>query len=135
MAKKVDGETAARASVRGLTLLGVWLIAAGAVSVALMGARAKSGFFSGAGVGALSLLWAWLMARGAAWALPVAIGNIGFGALAFGWRAFISWLALADGKHDRLKPAVLTTLMCAACAAVLPMLLRQWREEEAAAGR
>lgn len=122
-------------SSRWLVGYGLLLIALGVMSVAIMGPKAKTGLYTGLGVGALSILWGMLMARGLPWVLPVAIGNIGFGALAFGWRAFISWLALLDGKPDRLVPALISTLMCAGAAAVFAQLLRQWREEEAASGR
>ena len=122
-----------RRAEKALFWLAVALAVLGAVSVLALGPKAKTGLYSGLGVGALAGLWGWLMGRGVPWALPLALGNVGFGALAFGWRAFVSWLAFADGKADRLGPAIITTFMCAACAAVFPLLIRRWQEEESAA--
>lgn len=119
---------------KALLWLGGLLIVLGVVSVAVLGAKARSGLYSGMGVGALVIVWSALMRRNVPWALPVAIGNVGFGALAFGWRAFVAWLALLDGRADRLVPGLITSVMCIACTAALPALLRRWREEEAAAG-
>jgi hypothetical protein len=122
-------------AAKGMVLYGALLIALGILAFALMGWRARTGLYAGIGVGALSALWGFLMARGVPWVLPVALGNVGFAALAFGWRAFIDGLEMFDGRPGHLAPALISTAMCAASAVMLSVLVRQWHEEEAAAGR
>lgn len=118
-------------SSRWLIWYGLLLVALGALSVLVMGPKARTGLYAGVGVGVLSLLWGVLVGRRVAWALPVALGNIGFGALAFGWRCFVSFLAYLDGKPERLAPALISGVMCGGAVVVFTQLLRQWRAEEA----
>ena len=79
---------------------------------------------SGGTFGALSILWGVLGARGVRWSWPAALVTTGFLALVFAWRATVGWLAVLDGKSEKLFAATLITLMLAASAVMLPCLLK-----------
>ena len=107
-----------------LILYGGFLIVMGLVGYLSNPEKAKTALMSGGTFGALSILWGVLGARGARWSLPAAIVTTGFLALVFAWRASVGWLAVLDGKSEKLFAAILITLMLAASAAMLPMLFR-----------
>ncbi|MEN9404691.1 MAG: hypothetical protein RL091_3394 [Verrucomicrobiota bacterium] len=84
--------------------------------------KAKTALMSGGTFGALSILWGVLGARGVRWSLPGAIITTGLLTVVFVWRASVGWLAVMDGKPEKLFAAVLITLMLAASALMLPAL-------------
>jgi uncharacterized membrane protein (UPF0136 family) len=86
--------------------------------------KAKTALMSGGTFGALSILWGVLGARGVRWSQPAAIVTTGFLALVFVWRATVGWLAVLDGKSEKLFAAILITLMLVASALMLPALFR-----------
>ena len=107
-----------------LIFFGAFLIVMGLVGYLSNPEKAKTALMSGGTFGALSILWGVLGARGVRWSLPAAIGTTGLLALVFAWRASVGWLAVLDGKSEKLFAAILITLMLAASAAMLPMLFR-----------
>ena len=107
-----------------LILYGGFLIVLGLLGYLSNPEKAKTALMSGGTFGALSILWGVLGARGVRWSLPAAIGTTGLLALVFAWRASVGWLAVLDGKSEKLFAAILITLMLAASAAMLPMLFR-----------
>ena len=107
-----------------LIFYGGFLIVLGLAGYLSNPEKAKTALMSGGTFGALSILWGVLGARGVRWSLPAAIVTTGFLALVFAWRASVGWLAVLDGKSEKLFAAILITLMLAASAAMLPMLFR-----------
>ena len=107
-----------------LIFYGGFLIVVGLAGYLSNPEKAKTALMSGGTFGALSILWGVLGARGVRWSLPAAIVTTGFLALIFAWRASVGWLAVLDGKSEKLFAAILITLMLAASAAMLPMLFR-----------
>ena len=115
-----------------LIFYGAFLILIGLAGYLSNPERAKTALMSGGTFGALSILWGVLGARGVRWSLPAAIATTGFLALIFAWRATAGWLAVMDGKSEKLVAAVLITAMLAASALMLPCLLKA--RKPAAAG-
>ena len=107
-----------------LIFYGVFLILTGLAGYLSNPEKAKTALMSGGTFGALSILWGVLGARGVRWSLPAAIVTTGFLALVFAWRATVGWLAVMDGKQEKLVAAVLITAMLAASALMLPCLLK-----------
>ncbi len=109
---------------RYLILYGGFLIATGVAGYLSNPEKAKTALKSGGLFGALSILWGVLSACGVRWSLPAAITTTGLLALVFLWRASVGWLAVLDGKSEKLVAPVLITAMLAASAAMLPALFR-----------
>ena len=86
--------------------------------------KAKTALMSGGTFGALSILWGVLGARGVRWSLPAAIVTTGLLVLVFAWRATVGWLAVLDGRSEKLFAAVLITAMLAGSALMLACLLK-----------
>jgi len=86
--------------------------------------KAKTALMAGGTFGTLSILWGVLGARGVRWCLPVAKVSTGFLTGVFVWRASVGWLAVMDGKPEKLFAAVLITTMLAGSALMLPALFR-----------
>ena len=107
-----------------LILNGGFLMVMGLVGYLSNPEKAKTALMSGGTFGALSILWGVLGARGARWSLPAAIMTTGFLTLVFAWRASVGWLAVLDGKSEKLFAAVLITAMLAGSALMLPCLLK-----------
>ena len=107
-----------------LILYGGFLIVMGLVGYLSNPEKAKTALMSGGTFGAISILWGVLGARGVRWSLPAAIGTTGFLALVFVWRASVGWLAVLDGKSEKLFAAVLITAMLAGSALMLACLLK-----------
>ncbi len=107
-----------------LIFYGAFLILMGVAGYLSNPEKAKTALMSGGTFGALSILWGVLGARGVRWSLPAAIATTGFLALVFAWRATVGWLAVMDGKSEKLFAAVLITAMLAASALMLPCLLK-----------
>jgi len=113
-----------------LIFYGVFLILAGLTGYLSNPEKAKTALMSGGTFGALSILWGVLGARGIRWSLPAAITTTGLLALVFLWRASMGWLAVLDGKSEKLFAAALITAMLAASALMLPCL---WRAKKTGA--
>ena len=107
-----------------LIFYGAFLILMGLVGYLSNPEKARTALMSGGTFGALSILWGVLGARGVRWSRPAAIVTTGLLALVFAWRASVGWLAVLDGKSEKLFAATLITLMLAASAVMLPCLLK-----------
>ncbi len=107
-----------------LILYGGFLIVMGLAGYLSNPEKAKTALMSGGTFGTLSILWGVLGARGVRWSLPAAIVTTGFLALVFIWRASVGWLAVLDGKSEKLFAAVLITAMLVGTALMLPCLLK-----------
>ena len=107
-----------------LILYGAFLTLAGLAGYLSNPEKAKTALMSGGTFGALSILWGVLGARGVRWSLPAALVTTGLLALVFTWRASVSWLAVLDGKSEKLFAASLITVMLAGSVVMLPALMR-----------
>lgn len=94
-----------------LILYGAFLVVMGLLGYWSNPEKAKTALMSGGTFGALSILWGVLGARGIRWSLPAAFVTTGLLALVFAWRASVGWLAVLDGKSEKLFAAVLITAM------------------------
>ena len=94
-----------------LILYGVFLFVMGLLGYWSNPEKAKTALMSGGTFGALSILWGVLGARGIRWSLPAAFVTTGLLALVFAWRASVGWLAVLDGKSEKLFAAALITAM------------------------
>lgn len=111
-----------------LIIYGVFLMVAGLLGFLSNPEKAKTALMSGGTFGLLSILWGVLGARGFRWSRPAAITTTGLLTLVFVWRASVGWLAVIDGKREKLFAASLITLMLAAS---IPMLLRLLKSRKA----
>ena len=107
-----------------LMLYGAFLIGMGLAGYLSNPEKARTALISGGTFGALSILWGVLGARGVRWSLPAAIITTGLLTVVFVWRASVGWLAVMDGKPEKLFAAVLITVMLAGSALMLPTLFR-----------
>ena len=107
-----------------LILYGGFLIVMGLLGYLSNPEKAKTALMSGGTFGALSILWGVLGARGVRWSLPAARVTTGLLALVFTWRASVGWLAVLDGKSEKLFAASLITVMLAGSVVMLPALMR-----------
>lgn len=110
-----------------LILYGGCLIVLGLLGYLSNPEKAKTALMTGGTFGALSILWGVLGARGVRWIAPVAVVTTALLTLACAWRAAVGWLAVLDGKSEKLFAAILITLMLAASALMLPVLVRSWK--------
>ena len=94
-----------------LILYGAFLIFMGLLGYGSNPEKAKTALMSGGTFGALSIFWGVLGARGVRWSLPAAWVTTGLLTLVFAWRASVGWLAVLDGKSEKLFAAVLITAM------------------------
>lgn len=94
-----------------LMFYGAFLIVMGLLGYLSNPEKAKTALMSGGTFGALSILWGVLGARGVRWSLPAAWVSTGLLTLVFAWRASVGWLAVLDGKSEKLFAAVLITAM------------------------
>ncbi len=81
--------------------------------------------------GALSILWGVLGARGVRWSLPAAWVSTGLLTLVFAWRASVGWLAVLDGKSEKIFAAVLITAMLVGSVLMLLALTQARKPVEA----
>ena len=107
-----------------LIFYGGFLILCGLLGYLSNPEKAKTALMSGGTFGVLSIVWGVLGARGARWSLPAALATTGLLALVFAWRASVGWLAVIDGKREKLFAASLITLMLAASVLMLLCLLK-----------
>lgn len=110
---------------RGLILYGSFLILAGLAGYLSNPEKAKTALLSGGMFGTLSILWGILEMRGFSWSKAVALATTGFLALTFTWRSTVGWLAVIDGKSEKLFAAGLISLMLMASVAMLAILLKE----------
>ena len=111
-----------------LMLYGGFLIVMGLAGYWSNPEKAKTALMSGGTFGALSILWGVLGARGVRWSRPAAIVTTSLLALVFAWRASVGWLAVLDGKSEKLFAAVLITAMLAGSALMLPALFKSLKK-------
>lgn len=115
---------------------GLVLIACGLAGYLSNPEKAKTALISGGTFGALALLWGALMARGVRWSRWAAFATSSLLVAVFGWRASVSWLAVANGATEKQFAAWLITLMGAASIAVCVRLwLGQPRGTDPAPGK
>src|SRR5437867_2310966 len=114
-----------------LMLYGAFLIMMGLLGYLSNPEKAKTALMSGGTFGALSIVWGVLGARGVRWSLPAAVLTTGLLALVLGWRASVGWLAVIDGKREKIFAASLITLMLAASLLMLLCLLKPRKTAEA----
>ena len=110
-----------------LMFYGAFLIVMGLLGYLSNPEKAKTALMSGGTFGALSILWGVLGARGVRWSLPAAWVSTGLLTLVFAWRASVGWLAVLDGKSEKLFAAVLITAMLTGSLLML-LALRQARK-------
>ena len=94
-----------------LILYGAFLFVMGLLGYWSNPEKAKTALMSGGTFGALSILWGVFGARGVRWSLVAAFVTTGLLTLVFAWRASVGWLAVLDGKSEKLFAAVLITAM------------------------
>src|SRR2546426_1629370 len=114
-----------------LMLYGAFLIVMGLLGYLSNPEKAKTALMSGGTFGTLSIVWGVLGARGVRWSLPAALATTGLLALVLAWRASVGWLAVLDGKREKLFAASLITLMLAASVLMLLCLLKSRKTTEA----
>ncbi len=114
-----------------LMLYGAFLIVMGLLGYLSNPEKAKTALMSGGTFGALSIVLGVLGARGVRWTLPAAVVTTGLLALVLVWRANVGWLAVIDGKREKLFAASLITLMLAASVLMLLCLLKSQKTAEA----
>ena len=107
-----------------LILYGAFLIVMGLLGYLSNPEKAQTALMSGGTFGALSIVCGVLGARGVRWTLPAAVVTTGLLALVLVWRASVGWLAVIDGKREKLFAASLITLMLAASVLMLLCLLK-----------
>ncbi len=115
-----------------LILYGAFMILVGLAGYVSNPEKAKTALMSGGTFGALSILWGVLGARGFAWSRMAALITTGFLTLIFAWRATVGWLAVVDGKSEKLFAAALISLLLAASVAMLVGLLKARGANDAA---
>ena len=111
-------------SSRRLLLYGAFLIVAGFIGYLSNPEKAKTAILSGGTFGGLSILWGVLVARGFAWARTAALATTGLLTAVFTWRAAVGWLAVLDGRSDKIFAAVLISSMLAASVLMLASFRR-----------
>ena len=114
-----------------LILYGAFLIVMGLLGYLSNPEKAKTALMSGGTFGLLSIIWGALGARGVRWSLPAALATTGLLALPLAWRASVGWLAVIDGKREKVFAASLITLMLAASVLMLLCLLKSRKTTEA----
>src|SRR5688572_22854594 len=113
-----------------LILYGAFLIVMGLLGFLSNPEKAKTALMSGGTFGALSIVWGVMGARGVRWSLPAALATTGLLVLVFAWRAGVGWLAVIDGRREKLFAAGLITLMLAASVLMLLCLLKSRKTTE-----
>ena len=114
-----------------LILYGAFLIMMGLLGYLSNPEKAQTALMSGGTFGVLSIVWGVLGARGVRWTLPAAMVTTGLLALVLVWRASVGWLAVIDGKREKIFAASLITLMLAASVLMLLCLLKSQKTAEA----
>lgn len=107
-----------------LIFYGLFLILCGLLGFLSNPEKAKTALMSGGTFGALSIVWGVLGARGFRWSQPAALTTTSLLALVFAWRASVGWLAVLDGRREKLFASSLITLMLVASVLMLLRLLK-----------
>ncbi len=114
---------------------GLFLIAMGAAGYLSNPSKAATALMSGGTFGALSMLWGWLMSRRVGWSRWAAVATTALLVVVFGWRASVSWGAVADGAAEKLTAALLITTMGLGSLVMLTLVLRDaWGRTRSEAG-
>jgi hypothetical protein len=108
-----------------LVIYGVFLILAGVAGFLSNPEKAKTALMSGGTFGSLSIAWGILNARGVTWSRTAALVTLGFLCMVFTWRSAAGWIAVAEGRSEKLFAACLISLMLGATAAMLTAMLRK----------
>lgn len=103
---------------------GAFLVAAGLTGYLSNPERAATALISGGSFGSLSIVWGLLLRGGRGWARTAAMVTTGFLSLVFAWRSTAGWLAVLDGRSEKLVAASLITAMLAASLVTLVVLAR-----------
>ena len=114
-----------------LILYGAFLFVMGLLGYWSNPEKAKTALMSGGTFGALSILWGVLGARGVRWSLSAAFVTTGLLTMVFAWRASVGWLAVLDGKSEKLFAAVLITAMLTGSLLMLLALTQARKPVEA----
>ena len=107
-----------------LIFYGAFLILCGLLGYLSNPEKAKTALMSGGTFGTLSIVWGVLGARGFRWSRPVALTTTGLLTLVFAWRASVGWMAVLDGRREKLFAAGLISLMFAASVLMFLCLLK-----------
>lgn len=110
---------------RCLFVYGAFLILAGIAGFLSNPEKAKTALLSGGTFGLLSIGWGVLCARGVAWGRRAAFATMAFLAVVFLWRAAVGWMAVMDGRQEKLFTACLISLMLASTVLMLSAMLRK----------
>lgn len=110
-----------------LIIFGVLAILLGVAGYLSNPEKAHTALISGGGFGLLWILWGLLGARGWRASWTAAFITTLVLAVAAGWRASLSWLAVADGHSAKTLAAIIISLMFALAACMLALLLRDHR--------
>lgn len=112
-----------------LIIYGIFLIVMGLLGYLSNPEKAKTALMSGGTFGGLSILWGVLGARGVRWSFPAALVTTSLLTLVFAWRASVGWLAVLDGKSEKLFAASLITVMLAGSVVMLTVLFRSLKPQ------
>ena len=115
-----------------LILYGGFLIVMGLLGYLSNPEKAKTALMSGGMFGALSIFWGVLGVRGARWVVPAAVVTTALLTLVFAWRATVGWQAVIEGQSGKRFAALLLTMMLAASAVMLPVLLKALKPQPTA---
>jgi len=119
-----------------LVIFGIFLLLLGVIGYTTHPEEARTALISGGGFGALSILWSILGTKGVRWSWAAALATTALLLVACVWRASLGWLAVANGRAERVFASIVITLMLAASAFMLFSLLtnRKTGGAEKAAG-
>jgi hypothetical protein len=115
-----------------LIFYGGFLLIMGLLGYSSNPEKAKTALITGVVFGGLSIGWGVLGARGAAWSRVAAIVTASLLALAAGWRAILSWLAVYRGESEKLFAALIITAMLVASILMVGQLVKYGREPDRA---
>lgn len=110
---------------RWLFVYGAFLILAGIAGYLSNPEKAKTALMSGGTFGTLSIILGALNARGIVWSRTAAMSTLIFLAVVFTWRSIASWMAVAEGRPEKIFAACLITAMLLATSAVLTGMFRK----------
>ncbi len=108
-----------------LFIYGGFLILAGVAGFLSNPEKAKTALMSGGTFGTLSIILGILNVRGITWSRTAAFGTLIFLDAVFTWRSFAGWMAVANGRPEKMFAACLITLMLLATSAMLAGMFRK----------
>ncbi len=107
---------------------GVFLFLCGLAGYLSNPVAAKTALMSGSLFGFISLVWGFLLGKGFGFARWAAILTCAFLSIIFGWRASVSWAAVADGAPKAFAATLITLMLIASAATVVRLLRRGGRD-------